>query len=155
MRIEIGPQVFQEAEALTDLLVTPAQEIPRIRCGGQMKGAAVHARTFNGVSIGSSVDGQNTLIGDGRGSLVHMRAGNGASPAEVSNLAMANGFTSLVTEDALAYDAARQSAIDSKTWPTSQARFKQAAQGSVDYLSGRTGNAYTQYLKERFGGWLG
>src|SRR5262249_52995096 len=99
-----SPQAMQTA--LTDLLVTPAQEIPRIRCGGQMKGAAVHARTFNGVSIGSSVDGQNTLIGDGRGSLVHMRAGNGASPAEVSNLAMANGFTSLVTEDALAYDAA-------------------------------------------------
>src|SRR4030095_11891489 len=100
-----GPQAMQTA--LTDLLARPAQEIPRIRSGGPE------------VINRSSLDGQNTLIGDGRGTLRHKRAGNGASPAEVSNLSLTTGFTCVVTEDALAYDAARQSAIDSKTWPTS------------------------------------
>lgn len=148
----------------------------------QAKIAAVDARTYNGNSIGFSDDGQNKLVGDGRGNLRHMRARKGASAEEVAHLVLAGGFTELFKDDSEAFDAARQSAIDSgEDGPkgmfermgagfmahqggtfkqTARAKerfakslFKHAALGAESYVSGKPGNAYTEYLRTRFGDW--
>ncbi len=148
----------------------------------QAKIAAVDARTYNGNSIGYSDDGKNKLVGDGKGNLRHMRARKGASPEEVAHLVLAGGFTELFKDDAEAFDAARQSAIDAgEDAPKSafermgagflaysggtfkqtarakerfgKSLFKHAALGSEAYVSGRPGNSYTQYLRTRFGDW--
>jgi hypothetical protein len=148
----------------------------------QAKIAAVDARTYNGNSIGYSDDGQNKLVGDGRGNLRHMRARKGASPEEVAHLVLAGGFTELFKDDSEAFDAARNSAINagedapqgmfermgagfmaysgSTFKQTGRAKerfgkslFKHAALGSEAYVSGRPGNDYTQYLRTRFGDW--
>lgn len=148
----------------------------------QMKIAAVDARTYNGNSIGYSDDGTNKLVGDGKGNLRHMRARKGATPEEVAHLVAAGGFTELFKEDAEAFDAARVSAFEAgedrpkglferaaagmigfqgghfRDTATAKNRFmrslfKQAALGSEAYVSGQKGNAYTEYLRTRFGDW--
>lgn len=117
--------------------------------------AAIDARVYNGKSIGFSCDGETRLLADNQGNLRHMQARKGATAEEVAQLVLAGGYTDLIGMDALAHDAARQAAIDARTWPTAQARFQQAATGVREYLSGvgHTGNAYTDYLRERFGDW--
>ncbi len=147
-----------------------------------IKNAAERARKFENNSIGYSSDGTNRLIGDGKGNLRHMRARQGASPEEVAHLVMAGGYAELFHDDPLAFDAARESAIESGAdspkglfqraaagfmayngrsfKETAQAKqsfnralFAQAAVGSEAYISGGQGNNYTQYLKNRFGEW--
>jgi len=115
--------------------------------------AAMDARNYNGNSISYSCDGQTRLVGDTQGNLLQMRVRKGATPDDVAQLVLAGGYTELIAKDALAHDAARQAAIDARTWPTAQAKFQQAAIGAQDYVSGKParGNAYTDYLMDRFG----
>ncbi len=137
----------------------------------------------NSIGYSSGEDaGKNMLVGDAKGNLRHMRARKGASPEEVAHLVAAGGFTELFREDAEGFDAARQSAFEAgedrpkgmferaaagmlgfqgghfRDSATAKSRFmrslfKQAALGSEAYVGGGQGNAYTQYLRDRFGDW--
>jgi len=137
----------------------------------------------NSIGYSSGDDaGKNMLVGDAKGNLRHMRVRKGAGAEEVAHVVAAAGFTELFREDAEGFDAARQSSLDAgedrpkglferaasgmiglqgghfRDTATAKNRFmrslfKQAALGSQAYISGQSGNAYTQYLRDRFGDW--
>ncbi len=124
----------------------------------------------------------NSIRGSSRGGASQVNVRKGATPTEVAHALMTVGFANEMTNDPAGADAARQSAIDagadqphglwenmSANWlaytgssfkqtATAKQRFgqslyAQAAKGSSDYIGGHSGNAYTQYLRQRYGDW--
>lgn len=138
-------------------------------------------RTYDGVSMGKSPDGQATIVGSPRG-VAHVRFGEGATSQQKAMQVATAGYAQTMTDDAEAFDAARQSAIDTgadqprgiadriagnwmqykgSSWKETyrakrqfqQAMFSQAVQGSQAYVTGDEGsaNAFTEHLQTRFG----
>lgn len=74
-----------------------------------------------------------------------------ASPHDVAKLVLNGGLAEMISHDAAAWNVARSSAIEkggllSKTTPANE-----AAVGSKAYVAGEQGNAYTAFLRDRFG----
>jgi hypothetical protein len=119
------------------------------------------------------------VIGGQKG-VQHMRYGNDATPEQKAMMVMAGGYANDSISDVQGYDAARQACIDAgedapKTMmermaagymahegksfkQTTRAKerfqramFKQALLGSEAYVSGESGNAYTEFLRTRYG----
>lgn len=138
-------------------------------------------RTYDGVSMGKSPDGQATIVGSPRG-VAHVRFGANATQEQKAMQIASAGYAQTMTDDAEAFDAARQSAIDSgadqpkgfadrmagnwlqykgSSWRETyrakrqfqQAMFSEAVSGAQAYVTGdETGaNAFTEHLRTRFG----
>lgn len=69
-------------------------------------------RTYDGVSMGKSPDGLPTIVGSPRG-VAHVRFGANATQEQKAMQIASAGYAQTMTDDAEAFDAARQSAIDS------------------------------------------
>ena len=69
-------------------------------------------RTYDGVSMGKSPDGKPTIVGSPRG-VAHVRFGANATQEQKAMQIASAGYAQTMTDDAEAFDAARQSAIDS------------------------------------------
>lgn len=138
-------------------------------------------RTYDGVSMGKSPDGQATIVGSPRG-VAHVRFGANATQEQKAMQLASAGYAQTMTDDSEAFDAARQSAIDSgadqpkgfadriaanwmqykgSSWRETyrakrqfqQAMFAEAVQGSQAYVTGdeQGANAFTEHLRTRFG----
>jgi hypothetical protein len=138
-------------------------------------------RTYDGVSMGKSPDGQATIVGSPRG-VAHVRFGANSTQEQRMMQVAAAGYANTMTDDSEAFDAARQSAIDSgadqprgladriagnwmqykgSSWRETyrakrqfqQAMFAEAVQGSQAYVTGDESgaNAFTDHLRTRFG----
>jgi hypothetical protein len=144
------------------------------------RGAAAAMRMAEGGSLMQSDTGVPTNVYDTHGHLMQVRVGQGASDEQISMQILSGAFGELMSTDAAAYDAARQSAIDAGehkpqglaeraasgimaynggSWSQTAAakqRFarsmaKHASLGAQAYVSGGEGNAYTEYLNNRYG----
>ncbi len=138
-------------------------------------------RTYDGVSMGKSPDGQATIVGSPKG-VAHVRFGANSTQEQRMMQIAAAGYANTMTDDSEAFDAARQSAIDSgadqprgladriagnwmqykgSSWRETyrakrqfqQAMFAEAVQGSQAYVTGDEAgsNAFTDHLRTRFG----
>jgi len=138
-------------------------------------------RTYDGVSMGKSPDGQATIVGSPKG-VAHVRFGANSTQEQRMMQVAAAGYANTMTDDSEAFDAARQSAIDSgadqprgladriagnwmqykgSSWRETyrakrqfqQAMFAEAVQGSQAYVTGdeSQANAFTDHLRTRFG----
>ncbi|HIA55221.1 MAG TPA: hypothetical protein EYN91_24580 [Candidatus Melainabacteria bacterium] len=138
-------------------------------------------RTYDGVSMGKSPDGQATIVGSPRG-VAHVRFGANATQEQKAMQIASAGYAQTMTDDAEAFDAARQSAIDSgadqpkgfadrvagnwlqykgSSWRETyrakrqfqQAMFSEAVSGAQAYVTGDEAgaNAFTDHLRTRFG----
>jgi hypothetical protein len=84
---------------------------------------------------------------------VEVLEGKNSSPLDAANLKAGGGFTDIIRHDVAAWDAARSAAIQragifSRTTPLNE-----AAIGSEAYIAGQKGNAYTAFLRDRYGAW--
>lgn len=142
--------------------------------------AAANIRLAQGATLGVSKSGRPENVYDSMGHLMHVRFGEGASDEQKGMQIIAGAYGELMSSDAEAYDAARQSAIDAgehkpqgmaeraasgilayngSSWTQTAAakqRFarsmaKHAALGSQAYVNGEPGNAYTEHLVNRYG----
>lgn len=142
--------------------------------------AAAAIRLAQGATLGVSKSGRPENVYDNQGHMMHVRFGEGASDEQKGMQIMAGAYGELMSSDAEAYDAARQSAIDAgehkpqsmaeraaagilayngSSWTQTAAakqRFarsmaKHAALGSQAYVNGEEGNAYTEHLVNRYG----
>ncbi len=142
--------------------------------------AAASIRLAQGATLGVSKSGRPENVYDSMGHLMHVRFGEGASDEQKGMQIIAGAYGELMSSDAEAYDAARQSAIDAgehkpqgmaeraaagilayngSSWTQTAAakqRFgrsmaKHAALGSQAYVNGEPGNAYTEHLVNRYG----
>lgn len=145
-----------------------------------MRVAAANIRLAQGATIGRSGTGNNYAVYDSQGHVMHYRADENATPEQKAMMIMAGSYGELMSSDAEAYDAARMSAIEAGehkpqgalervaagilaynggSWTQTAAakqRFarsmaKHAAIGSQAYISGEKGNAYTEFLENRYG----
>lgn len=145
-----------------------------------MRVAAANIRLAQGATIGRSGTGNNYAVYDSQGHVMHYRFDESATPEQKAMGIMAGSFGELMSSDAEAYDAARMSAIEAGehkpqgalervaagilaynggSWTQTAAakqRFarsmaKHAAIGSQAYISGEKGNAYTEFLENRYG----
>lgn len=138
-------------------------------------------RTYDGVSMGKSPDGQATIVGSPKG-VAHVRFGANSTQEQRMMQVAAAGYANTMTDDSEAFDAARQSAIDAgadqprgladriagnwmqykgSSWRETyrakrqfqQAMFAEAVQGSQAYVTGDEAgaNAFTDHLRTRFG----
>ena len=144
------------------------------------RGISGAIRLAQNVTLGPSLNGGAQLIGDGKGATYHVRTGEGMSNDQVALQMMSAGYASNVGTDPHAFAAARQSAIDAgedgpkgmaqrmaagilsyhgRSWSQTarakqnfqQSMYSHAVQGSAAYVNGQPGNAYTEYLSERYG----
>ncbi len=142
--------------------------------------AAAAIRLAQGATLGVSRSGKPENIYDNQGHMMHVRFGEGASDEQKGMQIMAGAYGELMSTDAEAYDAARQSSIDAgehkpqsmaeraaagilayngSSWSQTAAakqRFarsmsKHAALGAQSYINGEEGNAYTEHLVNRYG----
>lgn len=145
-----------------------------------MRVAAANIRLAQGATIGRSGTGSNYAVYDSQGHVMHYRFDENATPEQKAMGIMAGSYGELMSSDAEAYDAARVSAIEAGehkpqgameriaagilaynggSWTQTAAakqRFarsmaKHAAIGSQAYISGEKGNAYTEFLENRYG----
>lgn len=122
------------------------------------------------------------ILGTAEHGVQRVSLASGASDAEVTRALYSAAFTDQVSTDDSARDAARRSAFragahnpqgfkqslianwlesNGKSWYSSpwakenfaRAIFSSAAEGSASYLRGDQGNAYTEYLRGRYGDW--
>jgi len=142
--------------------------------------AAANARLAQGATIGTSNTGSDYVVYDNQGHAMHYRFAEGATQERKAMGMIAGSLGELMSTDAEAYDSARQSAIDAgehkpqgameriaagilayngSSWTQTAAakqRFarsmaKHANLGSQAYVNGGPGNAYTQFLENRYG----
>ncbi|MBP9093993.1 hypothetical protein KBI23_23425 [bacterium] len=142
--------------------------------------AAAAIRLAQGATLGVSRSGKPENVYDNQGHLMHIRTGEGASDEQKGMQIMAGAYGELMSTDAEAYDAARQSSIDAgehkpkgmaqraaagilayngSSWTQTAAAkqsfarsmAKHAALGSQAYINGEEGNAYTEHLVNRYG----
>jgi len=142
--------------------------------------AAAAIRLAQGATLGVSRTGRPENVYDNQGHMMHVRFGEGASDEQKGMQIMAGAYGELMSTDAEAYDAARQSSIDAgehkpqsmaeraasgilafngSSWSQTAAakqRFarsmsKHAALGAQSYINGEEGNAYTEHLVNRYG----
>ncbi len=144
------------------------------------RGISGAIRLAQDVTLGPSTSGEAELVGNAKGQTFHVRHAEGMDPDRLALQMMTAGYSSMVGNDPLAYDAARQSAIDSGadkpkgmaqrmaagilsynggSWAQTanakqsfqQALYTSAVEGSQAYVNGQGGNAYTEYLNQRYG----
>lgn len=144
------------------------------------RGLTIDIRTAQGATQGPSPDGSATVVGDGKGHVNHVRYGQGGTDEQKSLHMISAGYAQNINSDNEAFDAARQSAIDAgedqpkgaaqriaagilayngSNWNQTAAAkqnfqrsmFKHAVLGSEAYVNGQPGNAYTEYLTNRYG----
>ena len=104
-------------EALQDIAgpvkVDPTQAFDHSGYGGVAPNImAKLIRTYDGVSMGKSPDGKATIVGSPRG-VAHVRFGANATQEQNLMQIASAGYAQTMTDDSEAFDAARQSAIDS------------------------------------------
>jgi hypothetical protein len=145
------------------------------------RGLAMAVRTAQGPTIGKLQRGRGGIevIGGQKG-VMHMRYGSDVTPEQRALMVMAGGYANDSVSDVQGYDAARQSCIDAgedgpknmvermaagymahegKSFKQTvrakerfqRAMFKQALIGSEAYVNGEQGNAYTNFLNQRYG----
>ncbi len=144
------------------------------------RGISGAIRLAQDVTLGPSTSGEPELIGNAKGQTFHVRHAEGMDPDRLALQMMTAGYSTMVGNDPAAYDAARQSAIDSGadkpkgfaqrmaagilsynggSWAQTanakqafqQALYTSAVEGSQAYVNGQGGNAYTEYLNQRYG----
>ncbi len=144
------------------------------------RGLAIDIRTAAGPTMGPSTDGKANIVGNGKGHVNHVRFGANATPEQKAMQMMAAGYAQTFASDSEAFDAARESAIEAKEdgpkgmferaaagfmaynggsfkqTAVAKQRFqksllKHAVLGSESYVNGQEGNAFTEYLKGRYG----
>jgi hypothetical protein len=144
------------------------------------RGISGGIRLAQDVTLGPSTSGQPELLGNSKGQTFHVRHAEGMDPDRLALQMMTAGYATLVGNDPVAYDAARQSAIDAGadkpkgfaqrmaagilsynggSWAQTanakqafqQALYTESVAGSQAYVNGQSGNAYTQYLNQRYG----
>jgi hypothetical protein len=122
------------------------------------------------------------VMGDARNGATRINIGRGATESEMAHGIMAASYAQEATNDVVGADAARQAAIDggadrpqglfeslAANWYSNtgssfkqtvrakerfaQQRYTAAAAGSAAYVSGQQGNAFTQYLRGKYGDW--
>jgi hypothetical protein len=120
--------------------------------------------------------------GSTRGGYNRIDLPNGATPAQVGGMFAVAGFSNEINNDPTAMDAAREAAVQEGyhrpkgfwqglaaninqayggTWAQTalgkaqfqNAMYSSAVHGSESYIKGQQGNAYTQYLRNRYGVW--
>jgi hypothetical protein len=140
----------------------------------------VDIRTAAGPTMGPSTDGKANIVGNGKGHVNHVRFAANATPEQKAMQLMAAGYAQTFATDSEAFDAARESAIAAnedgprgmferaaagfmaynggtfKQTAVAKQRFqksllKHAVLGSEAYVNGQEGNAFTEYLKGRYG----
>jgi hypothetical protein len=102
---------------------------------------------LGGAGIGKAIDFK---FGAERATSIDIQAGK-ASPQEVASLVVKGGLPEMISHDASAWNVARSAAIEkgglfAKTTPANE-----AAIGSKAYGAGEQGNAYTAFLRDKFG----
>ncbi len=141
---------------------------------------AIDLRTAKGPTLGSSTDGKAHIVGNSKGVVNHVRLGAGATETQEGLQLLAAGYAQTFSSDSEAFDAARESAIDAKEdgprglferaaagfmayngssfKQTGMAKqrfqkslFKHAVLGSEAWVNGQDGNAFTEYLNNRYG----
>lgn len=144
------------------------------------RGLAIDIRTAAGPTMGPSTDGKANIVGNGKGHVNHVRFGANATPEQKAMQIMAAGYAQTFASDSEAFDAAREAAIEAKEdgpkgmferaaagfmaynggsfkqTAVAKQRFqksllKHAVLGSEAYVNGQEGNAFTEYLKGRYG----
>ncbi|RTL40776.1 MAG: hypothetical protein EKK48_16085 [Candidatus Melainabacteria bacterium] len=144
------------------------------------RGLAVDIRTAAGPTMGPSTDGKANIVGNGKGHVNHVRFAANATPEQKAMQIMAAGYAQTFATDSEAFDAAREAAIQAnedgprgmferaaagfmaynggsfKQTAVAKQRFqksllKHAVLGSEAYVNGQEGNAFTEYLKGRYG----
>jgi len=136
-------------------------------------------RTAAGPQQGDAADGQSAITMGQRG-VASVRYGQGATSEQKALMLMTAGYAGVFSQDPAAFDAARQSAIDAggdkprgmaqqiaSNWlqysggsfkstaiaknQFQQTLMEQATLGAESYVNGSSGNAYTGYLRGRYG----
>lgn len=144
------------------------------------RGLATDIRTAQGPTQETSPTGRPNIVGNGKGTVNHIRYGANATREQEAMQMYVAGYAGALNSDSEAYDAARQSALTAgEDGPqgamenaaagfmafsggnfrqTALAKqrfqrslFKHAVLGSEAYVSGQSGNAYTEYLRVRYG----
>jgi len=144
------------------------------------RGISGGIRLAQDVTLGPSTSGEPELIGNSKGQTFHVRHGENMDPDRLALQMMTAGYSTLVGNDPVAYDAARQSAIDAGadkpkgfaqrmasgilsynggSWAQTanakqafqHALYTESVKGSQAYVNGQPGNAYTEYLNQRYG----
>jgi hypothetical protein len=144
------------------------------------RGLAIDIRTAAGPTMGPSTDGKANIVGNGKGHVNHVRFAANATPEQKAMQIMAAGYAQTFATDSEAFDAAREAAIEAKEdgprgmferaaagfmaynggsfkqTAVAKQRFqksllKHAVLGSEAYVNGQEGNAFTEYLKGRYG----
>lgn len=144
------------------------------------RGISGGIRLAQDVTLGPSTSGEAELMGNAKGQTFHVRHAEGMDPDRLALQMMTAGYATLVGNDPVAYDAARQSAIASGadkpkgfaqrmaagilsynggSWAQTanakqafqQALYTESVAGSQAYVNGQPGNAYTEYLNQRYG----
>jgi hypothetical protein len=142
--------------------------------------AAAAIRLAQGATLAPSRSGKPEVIQDNQGHVMHYRFGEGATDEQKAMQIMSGAYGELMSTDAEAYDAARISAIDAgehkpkglaqniaagilayngSSWTQTAAAkqnfqrsmAKHATLGAQSYVAGEAGNAYTEYLTNRYG----
>jgi hypothetical protein len=142
--------------------------------------AAAAIRLAQGATLAPSRSGKAENIQDNMGHNMHFRFGEGATDEQKGMQIMAGAYGELMSTDAEAFDAARQSSIDAgehkpkgvaqniaagimayngSSWTQTAAAkqnfqrsmAKHATLGAQSYIGGESGNAYTEYLTNRYG----
>lgn len=136
-------------------------------------------RTAAGPQQGDAADGQSAISLGAKG-IASVRYGQGATSEQKALMLMTAGYAGIFSQDPVAFDAARQSAIDAggdqpkgfaqriaANWlqysggsfkstaiaknQFQQTLMEQATLGAESYVNGQQGNAYTSYLRGRYG----
>jgi hypothetical protein len=136
-------------------------------------------RTAAGPQQGDAADGQSAISLGAKG-ISSVRYGQGATSEQKALMLMTAGYAGVFAQDPVAFDAARQSAIDAggdqpkgfaqriaANWlqysggsfkstaiaknQFQQTLMEQATLGAESYVNGQQGNAYTSYLRGRYG----
>lgn len=144
------------------------------------RGISGGIRLAQDVTLGPSTSGEAELLGNAKGQTFHVRHAEGMDPDRLALQMMTAGYATLVGNDPVAYDAARQSAIaagadkpkgfaqrmasgilsyNGGSWAQTanakqafqQALYTESVAGSQAYVNGQPGNAYTEYLNQRYG----
>jgi len=99
---------------------------------------------------GLTSDGRYLLVAENSGKVVDIPTAK-ASPKEVAELVLNGGLAAMISHDAAAFNVARSAAIERGGLFSKSTPAQEAAIGSEAYIAGKPGNAYTAFLKDRFG----
>ena len=142
--------------------------------------AAAAIRLAQGATLAPSRSGRPEIIQDNQGHMMHVRFGEGSTDEQRAMQIMSGAYGELMSSDAEAYDAARTSSINAgehkpkglaqniaagilayngSSWTQTAAAkqsfgrsmAKHATLGAQSYVNGQAGNAYTEYLTNRYG----